>query len=196
MDKVADRWFCVWFALAAGEARRVSRAASPGPGDVAVSTFCEVRKRGLRRAANHPHQHRVRCPRRDRGLAGPQLRDADLKVLVHERYRRRFGATSGGFGRRARGPASVRTALEPGAPLSLPVVPQRAPEPMCSPPPSHRPAGLCRAPRRVRVAEHGGAPGFEEARIWSRRWAPSRLGGSRAIRNRDSIAPSTSLFCK
>ena len=134
MDKVADRWFCVWFALAAGEARRVSRAASPGPGDVAVSTFCEVRKRGLRRAANHPHQHRVRCPRRDRGLAGPQLRDADLKALVHERYRRRFGATSGGFGRRARGPASVRTALEPGAPLSLPVVPQRAPEPMCFPP--------------------------------------------------------------
>ena len=111
----------------------MSRAASPGPGDVAVSTFCEVRKRGLRRAANHPHQHRVRCPRRDRGLAGPQLRDADLKALVHERYRRRFGATSGGFGRRARGPASVRTALEPGAPLSPPVIPQRAPEPMLPP---------------------------------------------------------------
>ena len=108
----------------------MSRAASPGPGDVAVSTFCEVRKRGLRRAANHPHQHRCDDLDGDQGLAGPQLRGADLKALVHERYRRRFGATSGGFGRRARDPAGVSTAPEPGAPLSSPVVPQST----CSPP--------------------------------------------------------------
>ena len=173
MDNAADRLFCAWFALAAGEARRVSRAASPGPGDVAVSTFCEVRKRGLRRAANHPHQHRCDDLDGDQGLAGPQLRGADLKALVHERYRRRFGATSGGFGRRVRDPAGVSTAPEPGAPLSSPVVPQST----CSPPPSHRPAGLCRAPRRVRVSKRDRAPGFAEARVRSRRWAPPRPGG-------------------
>ena len=40
----------------------------------------------------------------DQGLVGPQLRGADAEALVHEGYRNRSRATSGGFGRRARSP--------------------------------------------------------------------------------------------
>ena len=116
MDKVADRLFCAWFALAAGEARRVSRAASPGPGDVAVSTFCEVRNAACAELPTIRISTVCDDIDGDRGLARPQLRGADPKALVHERYRRRFGATSGWFERRARGPAGVMTALERRSP--------------------------------------------------------------------------------